>query len=316
MPNTKSVFKVAVVQSPPVFLDAAATAEKLAKIISEAATNGAGLVVFPEAFIPAYPDWIWVVPAAKKQILNTLYTRLWENAVTIPDKTLDVVCKAAKSAQAHVVIGINERNAESSGTSLFNTIVYINDKGDIIGRHRKLVPTGGERLIWSQGDGSTLGAFDTTLGRLGGLICWENYMPLARMTMYAQGVQIYLAPTWDAGDVWLAGMRHIAKEGGTFVVSSCMALRKSDIPDDYEFKSMYSADKEWINIGNSCIVNPRGQFVAGPVSKSQDVIYGEIDLGEIPANKWILDTAGHYARPDVFTLTVDRTPRRDVSDKS
>jgi len=315
MPDPQGVFTVAVVQSPPVFLDASATAGKAADLIAESAGKGAKLIVFPEAFIPAYPDWIWVVPAAKKPILNSMYARLWQNAVTIPDKTLDVICKAAKSSRTYVVMGINERNAESSGTSLYNTIVYISDRGEIIGRHRKLVPTGGERLIWSQGDGSTLGAFDTTLGKMGGLICWENYMPLARMTMYAQGVQIYLAPTWDASDVWLAGMRHIAKEGGAFVVSCCMALRKDDIPDDCEFKSMYPADKDWINVGNSCIVNPRGQYIAGPQRESQEIIYGEVDLSEIPANKWILDTAGHYSRPDVFTLTVDRTPRQDVSDK-
>jgi len=312
MKFSESLFKVAVAQISPVFLDKKATVEKAIRHIEQAAKNGSKLITFPEAFIPGYPDWVWTVPAGKKAQLNELYTELWNNAISIPDESTNKLCKAAKKSKIMVAMGINERNSDASNASLYNTILFIDQNGEIMGKHRKLIPTGGERLIWTQGDGSTIDVFDTSLGRLSGLICWENYMPLARAALYSWGTQVYLAPTWDSSDVWLSGMRHIAKEGGVFVVGCCMAIKKSEIPVKYEFRNNYSQDKKWINVGNSCIVNPKGDFIAGPLNSKQNILYADISLDEIPANKWILDTAGHYARPDVFKLSVNNAPNRMI----
>ena len=219
----KEPFKIAAVQASPVFLDREATVEKACALIDTAGREDARLIVFPEAFIPAYPDWVWVVPPGRKKLLDPLYAELLANAVTIPGGSTDRLCEAARRAKAYVVIGMNELNTESSGSSMYNTLLYVGPDGTVLGKHRKLVPTGGERLVWAQGDGSTLGVYETPLGTLGGLICWENYMPLARYAMYAWGTQIYVAATWDHGEPWLSTLRHIAKEGGVYVVSCCTA---------------------------------------------------------------------------------------------
>ncbi len=210
-------------------------------------------------------------------------------------------------------MGMSERNVEASGASLYNTMLYIDAQGEILGKHRKLVPTGGERLVWAQGDGSTLQVYDTPLGKLGGLICWENYMPLARYAMYAWGTQIYVAATWDRGQPWLSTLRHIAKEGRVYVIGCCIAMRKDDIPDRYSMKQKYYAEMdEWINIGDSVIVNPEGEFIAGPVRKQEAILYAEIDPRMVQGPKWMLDVAGHYARPDVFQLTVHTDVRQMI----
>jgi nitrilase len=303
-----SKFKAAAVQAAPVFLNRKATVEKACDLIHTAGRDGAKLVVFPEAFISGYPDWVWVVPNSKKAIWDELYAALLDNAVSIPDDTTEQLAKAAKDAKTHVVIGLNERNTEASGASLFNTILYIDPRGEIMGKHRKLTPTGGERLVWAQGDGSTLHVFDSDIGRLGGLICWENYMPLARHAMYAWGTQIHAAPTWDSSDNWLLSLRHVAREGGMFVIGCCMAVHRDDIPDSYEFKNLYPEGKEWINKGNSCIINPKGEFIAGPVGAKEEILIAEIDTELISKSKWIFDAAGHYARPDVFSFAVNRKP--------
>ncbi|MFQ5752123.1 MAG: carbon-nitrogen hydrolase family protein [bacterium] len=308
MKQNQKTFTIAAAQAAPMFLDRKATLEKACTLIAEAGRKGAGLIVFPEVFIPTYPDWVWVVPGAKKALWNELYTELIDNAVTIPDDTTEQICRAAKEAKIHVVMGLNERNAEASNASLYNTLLFIDAAGNIMGKHRKLMPTGGERMVWAQGDGSTLQAFDTPIGKLGGLICWENYMPLARNAMYAWGTQIYVAPTWDSSDAWLLSLRHIAREGGMFVVGCCIAMHMNELPDHYEFKKLYPEGKEWINPGNSCIINPKGEFIAGPLKMKEDILYAEIDLDLIPASKWIFDVAGHYARPDVFKFVVNQQP--------
>jgi nitrilase len=238
---------------------------------------------------------------------------LLTNALSIPSDATDRLCEAAKLANAYVVMGMSERNVEASGASLYNTLLYIDAQGEILGKHRKLVPTGGERLVWAQGDGSTLQVYDTPLGKLGGLICWENYMPLARYTMYAWGTQIYVAATWDRGEPWLSTLRHIAKEGRVYVIGCCIAMRKDDIPDRYSMKQKYYAEMdEWINIGDSAIVNPEGHFIAGPVRKQEEILYAEIDPRMMQGPKWMLDVAGHYARPDVFQLTVHTGVRQMI----
>ena len=204
---------VAAVQATPVFLDREATVDKACRLIKEAAGAGASLIAFPETFVPAYPDWVWRVPAWHD---GALISRLYRESVTVPGPAVDRLGSAAAEAGAYVAVGVNEID----GGTLYNTLLYLGPDGKLVGRHRKLMPTGGERTVWGMGDGSTLDVVTTPFGVVGGLICWENYMPLARAAMYAQGVDIYLAPTWDNSDTWLATLRHIAKEGGCYVLGS------------------------------------------------------------------------------------------------
>ncbi len=316
MPTPDASFKIAAVQAAPVYLDRDATVEKACGLIVEAGRNGARLVVFPESFVPAYPDWVWAVPAGAVAVLNEMYGRLLANAVEVPSAATQRLCQAAKRAKTYVVMGLTERNTEASGSSLYNTMLYIDANGDILGKHRKLVPTGGERLVWAQGDGSTLEAYDTSLGKLGGLICWENYMPLARYAMYAWGTQIYVAPTWDRGEPWLSTLRHIAKEGRAFVVGCCMSLRKADVLDKVEsLRLFYEPVPDWISPGDSAIVNPDGQFIAGPLHEEEGTLYAEIDPSQMSGPKWMLDVAGHYARPDVFELIVHTDARPIITSR-
>lgn len=294
--------KIAAAQLTPVFLNKEKTVQKVCDAIVEAGKKGAKLIVFPEAFISGYPDWVWSIPPHKTERLNNLYVKLVKNAVSIPDETTNRLCKAAKTANINVVIGMNERNSETSNSSLYNTILFIDDKGIILGKHRKLMPTNCERLIWAQGDGSTLKSYNTSAGKLGGLICWENFMPLARNAIYESGAQILASPTWDKGDDWLGSMQFIAREGGLFVISVCMTLHIDDLPE--EIKNIYAENKKWISTGNSCIINPLGKIIAGPSDSKEGLLYADIDLQEIIAAKRRFDVVGHYARPDVFRFEV------------
>ena len=305
-----STFKIAVVRAAPVVLNREATVSKACELIAEAGRSGARLVVFPEAFIPTYPDWVWRIPPGQHRVLADMYAELLEQSVEIPSPVTERLSQAARQAGVYVAMGLNERNAQASNASLYNTLLYIGPEGDLLGAHRKLVPTAPERMVWAQGDGSTLEVYDTSLGKLGGLICWENYMPLARYTLYAWGVQIYLAPTWDNGEPWLSTLRHIAKEGRAYVIGCSIAMRKQDIPDRFEFKAKYYSEVgEWINKGDSAIVSPDGKFVAGPLHAEEGILYAELDPRQMRGSKWNLDVAGHYARPDVFRLTVSKEDR-------
>jgi nitrilase len=305
-----SAFKIAVVQAAPVVLDREATVSKACELIAEAGRSGACLVVFPEAFIPTYPDWVWRIPPGQHRVLADMYAELLEQSVEIPSSVTEDLSQAARQAGVYVAMGLNELNAQASNASLYNTLLYIGPEGDLLGKHQKLVPTAPERMVWAQGDGSTLEVYDTSLGKLGGLICWENYMPLARYTLYAWGVQIYLAPTWDNGEPWLSTLRHIAKEGRAYVIGCSIAMRKQDIPDRFEFKAKYYSEVgEWINKGDSAIVSPDGKFVAGPLHAEEGILYAELDPRQMRGSKWNLDVAGHYARPDVFRLTVSKEDR-------
>jgi len=305
------ILKVAAAQLSPVFLNKEKTVEKACQAILEAGEKGAELIVFPEAFISGYPDWVWLIPNSKGADLNELYLSLVEQAVSVPDDSTEKLCKAAKTAGIHVIIGINERNTEYSNASLFNSILFIDDNGKILGKHRKLIPTGGERLIWAQGDGSTLRSYDTSAGKIAGLICWENLMPLARYAIYESGAQILASPTWDKSPNWLQSIQHIAREGGLFVISSCMALRMNDIPDAYEFKKLYPEGREWINIGNSCIVAPNGQLLAGPLEAEEGILYADIEFQNIIKAKRMFDVVGHYSRPDVFHFSLTKKNNYD-----
>jgi nitrilase len=211
--------------------------------------------------------------------------------------------RRARAAHIFVVIGVNERNAEASGTSLYNSMLFIGDDGQLLGVHRKLIPTAGERLVHAQGQGASLKAHDTAIGRLGGLICWENYMPLARQALYDAGVHVYAAPTWDRGEPWLSTLRHVAKEGRVYVIGCGSAMRDVDLPDRLRFKAAVPVSGNgWVNPGDSVIVNPDGKLVAGPLHEEQGLLLGEVDPQRITGPRWQLDVAGHYSRPDLLAL--------------
>jgi nitrilase len=298
--------KVAAAQLSPVFLNKEETVIKACEAILEAGNNEANLIVFPEAFISGYPDWVWLIPNSRGADLNELYLELVENAVAIPDDTTSLLCEAAKSAKINVVMGLHERNSETSNASLFNSLLFINEDGSILGKHRKLIPTGGERLIWSRGDGSTLTSYHTSAGKIAGLICWENFMPLARNAIYELGAQILVSPTWDKSPNWIQTMQHVAREGGLFVISTCMVLKMDDISDNYGFKKLYPKEKKWINVGNSAIISPNGKIIAGPLEAEEGILYADINLQDIIKAKRMFDVVGHYARPDVFNFKVKK----------
>ena len=311
-------FRVAAVQASAVYVDRDRTIDKACRLIGEAAGSGANLIVFPEAFVPGYPIWVWYVPPGRTAELRDAYGLLHANALTIPGPATDRLCAAARTAGAAVAIGVNERNSESSGSTLFNTLLYIAPDGTILGRHRKLVPTGGERLVWGRGDGSDLEVYDLPFGRISGLICWENYMPLARYALSAWGAQIHVAPTWDRGEPWLSTMRHVAKEGRSVVIGSCQAVRKEDLPDSLAFKAKYLSGVEgWLNPGGSVIIDPDGKILAGPANETETILYADVVRDLLVGPRWQLDIAGHYSRPDVFELRVHRrkTPVIQIVEK-
>jgi nitrilase len=293
----------AAVQATPVFLDRDATIERSEKLIHEAATNGAGLMVFPETFIPGYPDWVWRVPAWEGPS-GELYERLLDNAVVVPGPATEAIGRAAKRAKAFVSIGVNER--EQTGSTLYNTQLYFGPDGRLLARHRKLMPTGGERLVWGMGDGSTLEVVETPFGRLGGLTCWENYMPLARFAMYAKGIDVWCAPTWDNSDGWISTLRHIALEGRVFVIGVAPLLRGSDVPDDVPGRQeVWGGEDDWMCRGASTIVGPDGDVLAGPLMEEEGILYAELDAATARRSRAEFDPVGHYSRPDVFRLSID-----------
>ena len=294
--------KVAAVQATPVFLDRDATTLKACRLVKEAGAQGAGLVVFPEAFIPAYPDWVWRSRPWDDGPADW-FARLYANAVTIPGPATAALGEAARAAGACVAIGVNERD----GGTLYNTLLFIGSDGAVLGRHRKLMPTGGERLVWGFGDGAGLRVYETGLGRIGGLICWENYMPLARAALYAQGIEIYLAPTWDNSDEWVPTLRHIAKEGGCHVIGVTPLLRGSDVPAHIPGRDeVFGGDEDWMSRGNTTIVAAGGSVVAGPLTGEEGIVFADLDIDAVTRQKRMFDVAGHYARADVLRLVVDR----------
>jgi nitrilase len=300
-----------------VYLDRDRTLDKACRLIGEAGRGGAQLAAFPEAFVSGYPVWVWFVPPGRTADLREAYVALHASAIAIPSPSTARLCDAARSARVAVAIGVNERNAEASDATIFNTLLYIGPDGKILGKHRKLVPTGGERLVWGRGDGSDLAVYDLPFGRVSGLICWENYMPLARYALAAWGAQIHVAPTWDRGEPWLSTLRHIAKEGRALVIGCCQAVRKEDIPDDLAFKSKYLSELDgWINPGGSVIVDPDGKLMAGPANERETILYADVRGDALVGPKWQLDIAGHYARPDVFELIVHRTPAPMIQERS
>ncbi len=293
----------AAVQATPVYLDREATTEKACALIEEAGVNGARLVV------PGYPDWVWRKTPWDDE---AFFGRLQEQAVVVPSSATDRLGEAAQHANAYVAIGIEERDPH--GSTIYNSLMYLGPDGRVLGTHRKLMPTGGERLVSGMGDGSGLSVHDTDVGRVGGLICWENYMPLARAALYAQGIDIYLAPTWDNSDTWVPTLRHIAKEGRMHVIGVTPFLRGSDVADAVPgLDGIYGGDDDVMSRGNTTIVGPEGEILAGPLVGEEGILYAELDLAAARTSRRQFDVAGHYARPDVFRLVVDTRAKPAVT---
>jgi nitrilase len=290
-------------------MDREASTTKAVRLIEEAGQLGARLILLPEAFIPAYPRGLAFGHKVGERSAagRADWLRYWRNAVEVPSPTTDALAAAARSACAYVAVGVIERAGGGGGT-LYCTLLYFGPDGSYLGKHRKLKPTAAERLIWGEGDGSTLTVIDTPFGKVGGLICWENYMPLARTAMYAKGVHIYLAPTADQRDRWQASMRHIALEGRCYVLSCNQFVTKAMYPTDLACYDELSSQPEVMCRGGSTIVAPSGDYVVEPVWDKEAVIVADLDLGAIPASRLDFDVVGHYARPDVFELIVHEGP--------
>ena len=305
--------KIAVIQRPPVLLDREKTIERVLAQIEEAAGQGASLLVFPEAYVPGYPTWIWRLrPGGDMAVSSEIHARLRQNAVDLARGDLQPVLDAAAKHNVTVVLGLYELDGRFSGTTLFNTVVIIGPDGKILNRHRKLMPTNPERMVWGMGDASGLKVVSTPAGRLGSLICWESYMPLARYALYAQEMDIYVAPTWDSGESWVASMRHIAREAGCWVISTATALQGKDIPKDFPDCDKLFDPNEWINDGGAIVVKPSGAIAAGPLNRDPTILYAEIDNEISRRARRSLDVCGHYARSDVFSFSVDRREQLPV----
>jgi nitrilase len=304
-----SVVRAAVVQDGSVGFDPIATLDRVGARLAEAATHRAELVVFPEAFVGGYPKGVdfGARVGSRSDLGREEFERYFNGAIEVPGPFTEQLGALAGQHGCHLVIGTIER----SGGTLYCTVLFFSPEGSLIGRHRKVMPTAMERIIWGFGDGSTLPVLDTPLGKLGAVICWENYMPLLRTAMYAQGVELYCAPTVDDREVWAASMRHIAREGRCFVLSACQHARRRDYPADYHPIQGDDPDTALIR-GGSLIVDPLGTVLAGPVYDQSCVLVAELDLGMIARGKYDFDPVGHYARPDIFSLTVDLAPKPSV----
>ncbi len=301
----KSV-RVAVVQAAPVVFDLEATLEKALRLIKEAAAKGANLVVFPETFIPGYPRGLTFGFNIGQRTAEGRkdFQRFYDNSVAVPGPVVDTLAQAAKESNVYLSMGITEKDGNDIDGTLHCCVLFFGPNGEYLGRHRKLKPTGSERYIWGEDDGSTLTAVDTPYGKMGALICWENYMPLARAAMYQKGVKLYIAPTADQRDEYQCTIRHIAIEGRCFVICCNQYLEKSMYPTDIYGYDEIEKQPDVMCRGGSAIINPFGQYVAGPLFGKEDILVADLDLGEIAQGKADLDVVGHYSRPDIFELIV------------
>jgi nitrilase len=307
MPQDPLSVKVAVVQAAPMLFDREATIAKTCRLIREVGSRAAQFVLFPEAFIPAYPRGLsfGMVVGSRTSEGRHLWQKYWDNALEIPSSGTAALGAAVREAGVYAAIGIIERDAQTTGGTLYCTLLYFGPDGEILGKHRKLKPTGSERLIWGEGDGSTLTVLSTELGKIGGLICWENYMPLARMSLYSKGVELYLAPTADARQTWQATLQHIACEGRCFVLGCNQFITKDMLPEALKTHRELATQPEIMCRGGSAIVSPLGEIIAGPLYDQEGILYADLDRTEIVRGKVDFDVVGHYARPDVFQLTVN-----------
>jgi nitrilase len=307
---THKKVKVGVVQATPALFDLEKTVEIIVAWIERGASEGCEMLLFPESFIPCYPrglDFGAIIGKRTEKGRNQ-WLDYWENNLEIPSKSFEIIQKAVKKANIFVFLGVTER--ASVGGSLYCSLLYFDPEGRLIGTHRKLKPTGLERYVWAESDGSTLVSFDTKLGKIGGLICWENYMPLARMSMYEKGVEIYLAPTADARPSWQSTMQHIALEGRCFVLSANQFVKKSDYPERY--LADLADESDIMSAGGSVIISPMGEVLAGPLWNQEGLLVAELDFSILVKSKLDFDVVGHYARKDVFNLVVNKQPDIEI----
>lgn len=302
--------KVAVVQAGSVLFGTPATLRKLARLAEDAALEGAKLIVFPEAFVGGYPKGVTFGAhvGSRSAEGRDLFRRYYDSAITVPGLETAAIGEIAAKQRTHIVTGVIERD----GGTLYCSVLHFDDKGELINRRRKLMPTACERLIWGMGDGSTLDVVQTPFGRVGAVICWENYMPMLRMAIYDGGVELYCAPTVDDRDTWQTTMRHIAMEGRCFVLSAVQYLTRADCPTDYHPMQGDAPDTMLIR-GGSAIYGPLGEVIAEPVYGREAIVTAEIDIGSIARAKYDFDAVGHYARPDIFALHIDRRKKEAVT---
>ena len=306
-------FIATAVQHPPVVLDLSKSIKKACDLVAEAAHEGAQLIVFPETWLTGYPFWFDLASGAAlwgSDVADEVYKQLYANSPTLKDPAIQELCKTAKSTRAILVMGLHER----AGSTLYNTLLYIGADGEIIGYHRKMIPTYTERLIWGRGDGSTLEVFDTPLGRLGGLICWEHWMPLARYTYHSQQEQIHVAQWPTVKTMHQIASRHYAFEGRCAVIAAGTVLHKDDLSHlDLPLLNEIPVDPDGLLMrGGTCIIGPDGSFLADPVFNRPSMVTAEIDLSETIPQTMTLDVTGHYSRPDIFTLQVDTQPQTNI----
>ncbi|WP_282940807.1 carbon-nitrogen hydrolase family protein [Paenibacillus sp. RC67] len=310
----KQTMKVAVVQAAPILFNKQSAMDKIASMTKEAANQGADLIVFPEVFLPGYPRGLSFGTRVGSRTADGRkdWARYWASAIDIPGVETQILGDLAKELGVYLVIGVVERDQEFSSGTLFNSMLYIGPDGELLGKHRKLVPTGSERLLWGQGDGSTLTVIDTPFGRIGGLICWENYMPLARTAMYAKGIDIYIAPTADARDTWQSTIRHIACEGRCYVISSNQFATKVSYPSDLTCYEDIKDDGDILSRGGSAVVGPLGEYIVEPLYNEEGILIARLDLNEIIRSRFDFDVVGHYSRPDIFQLVVNEKKQEIV----
>ncbi len=304
-------FKVSVIQDSPIVFDLDSTISKVDKLTKTASEKGSKVVLFPEAFISAYPKGLdfGARIGQRSNKGREDFKRYYNSSLEFNSKEFLKLTTIAKKYKVLLVIGVIEKD---KGT-LYCTVLFISEKGKVLGKHRKIMPTAMERVIWGFGDGSTLPIITSDFGKIGAVICWENYMPLMRMAMYNKGIEIYCAPTADDRETWLSTVKHIALEGRCFVLSACQYLERKDCPKDYDITPDKNAPSSIILNGGSCIISPLGKVLAGPIRNKKAIITADIDLHEITKGKYDFDAVGHYARPDIFKLTVFEDENKPVN---
>ena len=300
-------YKVGCVQATPVIFNIKETVDKALKLMSDAADQGCKLVIFPESFIPGYPAGLGfgTVVGSRTEAGKDQFEEYWQNSIEVGDKYTTKLEEHAKKLDIFLIMGVTEKDPVSS--TLYCTILYFSPNGELLGKHRKLKPTAAERLLWGEGDGSTLVTYNTDLGKIGGLICWENYMPLARMAMYKKGVEIYVAPTADSRDTWQSTMEHIACEGRCYVIGCNQYFTKDNFPE--HLQSEIASDRpEILSRGGSVIVSPMGEVLAGPLYNEESILTAEINLDQVVRSKMDFNVIGHYSRDDVFKYKAKGQP--------
>ena len=309
-----SPVRVAAVQAAACPFDTNRAVEMVCSMTAEAAKEGSRLILFPEAYVGGYP-WglaFGTAVGGRSEVGRRVFGRYWESAIDVPGPEVERMCQVAGDFGVWLCVGVIERDSTYSTGTLFCTLLYFGPNGELLGKHRKLKPTAAERLIWGEGDGSTLTTVETDFGRVGGLICWENYMPLARMTMYGKGVKIYLAPTADSRDRWQSTLQHIALEGRCFVLGCNQYVHRSMYPNDLEISEELDAWPETLSAGGTAIYGPLGEVLGEPLWNQAGIVYADLDMGAIHRSRFDFDVTGHYARPDVFSLIVDESAKHSV----